>query len=320
MNQPEFLPDLDTQAARWVSLLDGDAMTPADWRDLNAWLEADPAHRRSFERHQESWSHVAKQIDAFAGASPVLQPVLPAKPARFRRYLAAGTGIAACLAFVFLWLVPFYRDTATIATQPAQRTAFALADGSRADLNARTQLSTDFRHGKRLVHLTAGEAYFAVAKDPRHPFRVITPAGAIEVTGTAFNVRLAPDGRPEVTLVEGSISLTLPDPNLPPLRLTQGQQYSAGALQTLTPDQLAAATAWRDGRIVLNELTLAAAAERFAMFHQKTITVSPDIATLRLGGTYSIDNLAGFFALLEDPALGLNVVQRGPDTYTILPK
>ena len=51
-----------------------------------------------------------------------------------------------------------------------------------------------------------GEAYFKVAKDPRHPF--IVKCGEIEtmVLGTEFNIR-SYNNQPEVALISGSVAV-----------------------------------------------------------------------------------------------------------------
>src|SRR5262245_47817768 len=47
---------------------------------------------------------------------------------------------AAALILGLLWGVPYYRETGTVETIAANRQTLTLADGSRAELNARTQL------------------------------------------------------------------------------------------------------------------------------------------------------------------------------------
>ncbi len=306
---------IDEQAARWTSRLDGGELSAADRLALHAWLDEDPAHRAAFEHYQMICDDTAEAIPALAQVSPVARPD-QAAARRWPVWIPAVAGLAAALAIAAVWIVPYIRDTQKVATIAAQRSTLALPDGSRTDLNARTALFTDFRHGRRFVRLEKGEAFFSVAKDTTHPFSVETPGGTVRVTGTQFNVRLAPDGHPEVTLLEGSVEI---QNSLAHLMLKPGQQLSAaGELRTLSARDLDRTTAWREGRIVLNGLTLAEAAEQFAAFHGKRIEVAPELAARQMGGSYALDDLPGFLDALAADTLALRIVRYDEEHFAIV--
>jgi transmembrane sensor len=239
------------------------------------------------------------------------------KKARTRRKIAKTTAAAAAAILFLVWAIPTIRSTASLETLPTHRQQFTLADGSQTELNARTEMKTDFRYGRRLVHLSQGEAYFSVVKDPQHPFFVETPLGTVRVTGTKFNVRLSPDGQAAVTLFEGSVIVTPQDAS--PAQLTPGNEadLSSGSatVRALSAAQLDAVTAWRHGRLVLDDLTLAEAVRRIADYHGCNITVSPSSAQIRLGGSSSLDDLPQFFDTLK--GMGLQVVDRGDGNYQV---
>jgi transmembrane sensor len=87
--------------------------------------------------------------------------------------------------------------------------------------------------------------------------------------------------------------------------LGAGEQLSAGPagveVHTLSAAALADALAWRQGQIVFNGMPLHEALARYARYHGRGITVTPDAANLPLsvGGRYSLDDLDGFLAQLE---------------------
>lgn len=223
-----------------------------------------------------------------------------------RRQNARRTKVAAgalAVAGLLAWLVPVYRSTSTVATPAAQRQTLALVDGSRAELNARTEMKTDFRYGRRVVRLEKGEAFFSVAKDPGHPFVVETPRGIVRVTGTRFNVRIGEDGNAWVTLVEGSVQVASSRNEESAVDLVPSQQLELSDAQppprTLGEDQLANVLAWRTGRIVFDGLTLAEAARHFSDYHGVKIAVATDIAKIPVGGKAQIDDLEGFLQFLE---------------------
>jgi transmembrane sensor len=239
---------------------------------------------------------------------------------RKRRRAAALRSTAAALIFllVSLWTVTWVRDTATVSVPAATQTTLTLADGSLAQLNAHTELSTDFRFGRRVVHLDRGEGFFSIVPDSAHPFLVVTPHGTVRVTGTHFDVRLDPSGRAEVTLVEGHV--TLQPSASAPVKLTPGEQATLSdappIVRDLSASDLERTLAWRQGKIVLDGLTLADAAARFADYHGCTLTVDPAVARVRLGGTYSLRNLPLFLDALKATG-AVSVFPTGDGSYRI---
>ncbi len=194
----------------------------------------------------------------------------------------------------------------TVVTPAAHRQTLALVDGSRVELDARTQLRVAIGNGRRLVQLTSGEAFFTVAHDPSHPFVVETPAGTAQVTGTKFDVRVDSQSRLRVTVVNGTVLVrptaagggsgaTLP--------LTAGDQLSAGPdgidVHLLSAASLDDTLAWRQGQVVFHDTPLREAIGAFARYHDQTVMVTPAAGQLRLGGRYSLDDLQGFLSALE---------------------
>jgi transmembrane sensor len=237
---------------------------------------------------------------------------------RRRAVKRAVVAVVAVLAFG-CWLVPFITDTDAVTTAAAVRRTVTLADGSSADLNAQTAIRTDFRYGRRIVRLDRGEAFFSVAKDPAHPFWVKTPAGTIRVTGTMFNVRLVDERHAEITLLEGSVLAE--EPTQAPVALTPGQQVVLdGAppnIRLLSVADLENLTAWRQGNLVLDGLTIGEAAARFAAYHGVQIEVDSQVAGLRPGGTCGLNDLAQFLEALK-ATRRVNVLSNGAGTYRIV--
>lgn len=238
---------------------------------------------------------------------------MEAKLAARRRGRIRMGGSAAAILIVALWAVPYFRSTSEISTPAAQRSSVALADGSTAELNARTSLKTDFRYGRRTIQLTAGEAFFSVAKDLNHPFVVVTSTGTVRVLGTQFNVRLDEKGAAEITLLEGSVAF---DDDTASTTLKPGDQLRSNRVRPLTSAELDRVTSWRTGQLMLDHLTLVEAAARFGAYHGKQIDVAPDVAALRLGGTCPLDDLPGFFEFIRESAK-VRVLMRREGVYLI---
>ncbi|NRF37449.1 FecR family protein [Pedobacter foliorum] len=99
----------------------------------------------------------------------------------------------------------------TISTPNGGQYTIVLSDGSRVKLNAASSLSfpTSFKGTERVVDLQ-GEAYFEVAKNAQHTFKVTSGLQTVEVLGTHFNVEAYADERTiKTTLVEGSVKVVV---------------------------------------------------------------------------------------------------------------
>lgn len=95
----------------------------------------------------------------------------------------------------------------TASIPAGSRTNLTLPDGTRVQLNAASELTFGWdTKGERVAHL-CGEAFFDVAKDPDHAFRVIVSDVEIEVHGTSFNVNAYDNKNISVALVNGKVSL-----------------------------------------------------------------------------------------------------------------
>lgn len=91
-----------------------------------------------------------------------------------------------------------------------QKSLLQLSDGTKVWLNADSRLTyaKDFEgKAQRDVYLE-GEAFFDVAHDAAHPFRVHTSGITIKVLGTSFNVKsYNDDASIETTLIRGKVSI-----------------------------------------------------------------------------------------------------------------
>ena len=240
---------------------------------------------------------------------------------RRRRTIRTTAALSVVAVFVLLWGIPVLRDTSTVDTPAAHRQTLALADGSHAELNARTQLHTDFRYSRRVVRLDKGEAFFSVAKDPAHPFIVETPAGTVRVTGTQFNVRLTENYQAEVTLLEGSVEVqpSASSSKHPTTHLAPGQQFDSHrqGVRMLSGAELDSVVAWRQGQLSFDGLTLAEAVARIGAYHGVKITVAPEITGLEPGGTFALDDLSAVLRALES-TLSVQVLRNDDGSYRVV--
>ncbi|MES2425984.1 MAG: FecR domain-containing protein [Bacteroidota bacterium] len=96
----------------------------------------------------------------------------------------------------------------TLVVPKAGTYSVTLPDGSKVMLNALSELKfpVSFTEKERKVELK-GEAYFEVAKDASHPFKVKLDESEVEVLGTHFNIS-SYDQTAKTTLLEGSVKVS----------------------------------------------------------------------------------------------------------------
>jgi transmembrane sensor len=224
--------------------------------------------------------------------------------------LASAALIAAAALAVILWRGHPQDTFQNIATPVARREALTLADGTQLELNAQTVLAVELTARERRVRLAGGEAFFNVAKDSARPFLVETAAGSVRVTGTQFNVRTAPSGQLEVTVVEGAVQVRPGDQ--PDARaLHAGEQLvrtkDEVTVRKVAPADVDRALAWRSGQVIFNGTPLREALASFARYHGRTLTASDAAAQKRVGGRWALDDLDGFLDDLEAAGMPVQI-------------
>jgi transmembrane sensor len=302
---------IEDQASVWAARLRGGAMTDADRAMLAAWLDCDPEHREVLSRYRE----LSTQLDEQLGGADVA-----AEQAAQRRRWRQLTVITAAAAALVIAAVLWAGRPRAFETQRAERHLAALADGSRVELNAQTLLAVAFTKRERHVRLDRGEALFSVARDPARPFVIDTPTGRVRVTGTVFNVR-ATAARVEVTVLEGTVHVQPAQAPTQDEALTLGRQAMLEServiVRALPEAAVQNVTAWRQGQVAFDDTRLADALEHFAAYHLRTIAVDPDVADLRLGGRYALDDLDGLLNEVQR-VLPVRVVSDGKNAVRIV--
>ncbi len=134
----------------------------------------------------------------------------------------------------------------------------ALADGSTVRLNALSTLRFPTAFGEQRRVEIAGQAFFEVAADERHPFFVEAGGTEVRVTGTRFDVMAYPDERAvNVTLVEGRVEVSTG--MWQGVRLAPSEQASyspADGQLTLRKVNTQVYTGWTEGLLVFEDRPL----------------------------------------------------------------
>lgn len=224
------LPIDDALLARFLA----SEASPAEAEQIRRWL-TDPTNQREFDRFSRIWNvagTLQKPVDTDAAwqrvhaqmhrpAPSTSEPVVRPMPIADKRInwltysRIAAVLVLAVMAGAAIWqwarpdneqpAVTLLSATATTTTQ-----RLILPDGSRVLLNRNSRLTypARFADSSRTVVLR-GEAFFEVAHDAAHPFRIRAGAASVRVLGTSFNVRARGDSV-RVAVKTGRVQLSTP--------------------------------------------------------------------------------------------------------------
>lgn len=145
---------------------------------------------------------------AFAALDLEEEDETPVRKLNSRAWWTAGLGLAAAAAIALLIIfLPGGGETEgkTFATAQGEQQNVQLPDGSQVKLNAASNLAYAANWEEERRVSLEGEAFFEVEKGKT--FTVGTDAGAVEVLGTSFNVRVR-DGALRVECFTGKVRVT----------------------------------------------------------------------------------------------------------------
>jgi transmembrane sensor len=299
----EALHDPYEAAAYWHGVFDDDEPNAAQREHFDAWLAADPNHRAAYASMERGWAGLAS-----AGVDErilAMRRAALSAPRRPRIAWIRPTAIAASVAVVAVLVVGiFFRHgpwgaghgANEYATQVGERSNIALADGSTVVLDTDSRIKVVFDAQARRVQLLAGQAWFEVAKNQPRPFVVEAGDRRVTAHGTAFDVRLDDNDQVQVTLLEGRVSVetlkgSIVGPSIPVdnEELLPGDQLVGTGTRPATKRKadVTKATSWREGRIIFDDDTLAAAVAEVNRYSAKKIVlVDPRLALLRMSGVF----------------------------------
>jgi transmembrane sensor len=298
-------------AAYWHGVFDEGEPDAAQCEDFEAWLAADNAHRAAYASVGRAWAGMASAaVDQRILAMRRAALVAPRRPrARWIRPSAIAASVivvAGLAAGILLRYSPWSTDPNTVefATQVGERSSITLPDGSTVALDTDSHIKVAFNGRARRVRLLAGQAWFEVAKNQPRPFVVEAGDRKVIAHGTAFDVRLDDHDRVQVTLIEGRVSVEALSPS------GAGPSITADHEDLLPGDQLvvtgtrpatkrktdvAKATSWREGQIIFDDDTLAAAVAEVNRYSAKKIVLAdPRLGSLRVSGVFTAGHSDSF--------------------------
>lgn len=190
----------------------------------------------------------------------------------------------------------------SISTPKGGEYKIVLSDGTKVWLNAATvlQYPTSFRERtERKVTLVSGEAYFEVAKDPKHPFIVISGNQELTVIGTHFNINTYTK-TVKTVLLEGTVKLKSIN-NKDSISLRPGEEsgHHGNAFQKREAD-LNLTMAWKNGKIKFRNADLKSILDEAERWYNIKVEYEGEIPNIHLtGGISRKSSLATLLKLLQ---------------------
>lgn len=322
---------IEAQARHWLVRQHSGDFTHAERRAFERWLASHADHREACARLEALWH----KLDEFkSGSFPAREAARSYRsPARLSWFPPLQVAVGLSLGLVVIigliagekyWLDPAAEQ---YQTRKGEQKSITLADGSLLELNTDTTVRVEYTRRGRTIQLDSGEALFTVSHGDERPFDVLAGAGRIRDIGTRFNVYKRPDAAVIVAVLDGSVSVTTDRTS--PTVLVQGDRlaYSArGSLGARDHIEPAAASAWREGRIIFSRTPLREVMTQLARYHEIDVRFdSPELAQMRLSGAFGARDLPVFLATLaatlpvEARVEGQMIHLAHARTYTLAP-
>lgn len=295
--------ELSDQAIEWLVALD---CGTADEQAFEAWRDADPRHAAAFAQVAATWRRTADPrlsvlLDQPADAALEAEPEAePAAPRTVSRRAVAGGAAAVVLGLGGAGAFLAWPRRAFASTAIGKRQTIRLPDGSHAMLNTDTRVSWRFENGREFW-IERGEAALLV-REAETPFRVYSDPIDARLSGGRFNIRLADDGG-RLLVLAGRAAAAYRGTLAETIHAGSSLTISDGAARVaaLSPDAIAAATAWEQGKIVFNGMPLDRAIAEFNRYlSDKIVLQQADLAATSLGGEFRIDDPDSFLLALRE--------------------
>lgn len=297
-------------AAHWCMRMHASDCTAEEREAFELWLAAHPLHAVEYQAILEIWvlSEQVAPVNPLPTGNVVTtasRPVPENSGRNWRSYAAAAAIVALALpvAGYIGWNQGWLPNAYDTYEADGNTRLVTMADGSRVELNLGTRLTFANYKDRRSVVLDKGEAFFEVSHDAQHPFVVNAGQGSVRVTGTRFNVWMYQD-QVRVMLLEGSVQV-VSDNSQPGsgYRLEPGMQasYKSGDFEPQISETYAndSSLAWRNGKLVINNLPLSQALPLINRYLPQPILLA-DNATgaIRIGGSYNTREMASLVTSL----------------------
>lgn len=279
-------------------------------RALEEWTGQDSDRRREIARLER----IATDVRLLAADFPVPGDRRAPSPWRGVRWMTAGAAVCAVCAALVMALPP-----RVVSAEGGRTHRLELATGITVHLDAGSVVEVPRQPWDGSIRLVRGRAVFDVVHDDRRQFTVRTAAASIVDVGTRFLVRDDAQGV-AVAVFEGEVLVSTPQGGAERVAARRALAVSPGGeVRSMPLPDEDSETAWRQGRVVFKNNTLAEVAESLSRYSQRPVVIgSSAIAGLRVSGTFALGATADAVRALEQ-VLPVRAVER-PEATVLEPR
>jgi transmembrane sensor len=296
-------------AIAWQLCLDCGQGSEAEREEFAKWYATS-------EEHARAWTQLGMLDQRLcATTGPARSALLRSRDGIRQRMRKIGRGVASVALLIGLTLflgnrlVPVNYWLADQRTATGEQRTLRLSDNTLIRLNTHSALDVRFDDKQRRVILQEGEIFVETGShdDPR-PFIVETREGQMRALGTQFLVKRQDDGT-LLSVLQSAVAAH-PETSGAELIVHQGQSMliqrdGLGPLQGLSPG----ADAWMRGMLVVDNARLRDVVAELGRYRQGYLGVSPDVADLRITGSFPLGNTDLALQALM-PTLPVEIEQR----------
>ncbi len=216
------------EAKDWLLKMKLEPTTPEIHSEFQEWLAADPVHQLKFDQLEAIWEGVDFLKTHPLTLAELEETGIPWRGSKigiwFNRLVIRPplSRLVAVLATILLivagiWLTQTGVDTTqSYYTGTGEQKVVYIADGSLVNLDAETEIITNYSESSRRIELVRGRASFSVAHDAERPFVISAGQILVRAIGTKFDVHIRNKGKISVSVTEGLVQVESKE-DYPPL-------------------------------------------------------------------------------------------------------
>ncbi|MEE3662360.1 FecR domain-containing protein [Brenneria sp. g21c3] len=299
MSKPGFIAL--QQASQWYARLLDLAPDDEQHRHWRRWLEES-------EENRLAWEYVRKVSQRFQPLrGDTRQPAISAllrQPTEVNRRAAlklmAFLGVGSLLSWATYRHTPLHETLLAITADHHSATGeikyLRLQDGTQIWLNTASAIDIHYDNQRRRIALLAGDVLIETAHDER-PFFVSSAQGQMQALGTRFGVEQRAAAT-RLTVYQGAVEVTARDGHVS-RRVNAGQQlnFDLQGQGSLLPHRQTDAS-WSKGLLQADNMPLGEVIEQLSRYRHGYLACQPDIAALRVMGTFPLTDTDKALAML----------------------
>lgn len=287
-------------------------------KQVDEWLEADPANRTEYESIARLWALTGKateqgEIDIDLEWRKMETAISGTKTIHLARVLQIAASVILVSALALTGLKVSRGKTEKAPS--AELSSLVLPDGSVLSLNAGSRATYKKGFGKTHRNIVLkGEAYFEVKRNDRLPFIVEAGESRIRVTGTKFNVNAyRKKNEIKVVVTSGEVQLYAAGQPLKREILAAGETgtyFGAERMVTKQPTKNLNELAWKTRIMDFQNTSLSEVAGVLMNTYHVEIDIDPAVQQCPVTVHFENQELTAILAVLKS-TLALEMVTKG---------